>query len=110
MVELMVAMAILLIALFPVSYAVWHERQLSRACYYRAVAMEIVDGEIELLAAGRGQSAEEGSHPYGVTSIAAQNLPPGKFVLTRTGRHLSLEWRSDKRDKGGGVLREATLR
>ncbi len=110
MTEVVVAMAILALALFPLSYAVWHERQLSRACYYRAVAMEIVDGELEVLSAGAWRAFDEGSHPYSVRAESAKNLPPGRFALTRTGNQLRLEWRPDQRDRGGRVLREATLR
>src|SRR5438876_3763817 len=63
-IELAVAMAILAATLIPMSYAFLHERQLSRACYYRAVAMEIVDGEIELLRAGEWRAFAEGSNSY----------------------------------------------
>ena len=109
MTEVVIAMAILAIAVFPVGYAVWHEQQLSRACYFRAVAMEIVDGEIEVLAARGAPVPEEGSHTYSVHAEAARNLPPGHFVLVRTGKRLRLEWHPEKRDRGGPVVREVML-
>ena len=43
--DLVIAMAILALAMIPLSYAVVRERQLSRALYYRALATEIVDCE-----------------------------------------------------------------
>lgn len=109
MTELVVAMAILLIAMLPLSYSLWHDRQLSRASYYRAVAMEIVDGEIELLAAARGQDLEPGTRPYPVQAESAKNLPPGSFLLTREGRKLRLEWRPAQKSRGGRVVREVIL-
>jgi len=108
-IELAVAMAILAATLIPMSYAFLHERQLSRACYYRAVAMEIVDGEIELLQAGEWRAFAEGSHSYSTRAESARNLPPGRFVLTREGKRLRLEWLPEKRKKGGRVSREVTL-
>jgi hypothetical protein len=107
--ELVVAMAVLVLAMFPLSYAVLHERQLSRALYHRAVAMEIVDGEMELLRAGEWRAFSDGSHPYPVGAEAAGHLPAGRFVLTREGRHLRLEWIPERRGKGGRVSREVTL-
>src|SRR5207247_5331359 len=53
MVELLVAMALITGALLPLAYSLASERRLVRATYQRAVAMEIVDGEMEVLAAGR---------------------------------------------------------
>ena len=50
-VDLMIAAAILTIAVLPLAYSFHRERQLARAYYVQAVAMEIVDGEMEALAA-----------------------------------------------------------
>lgn len=107
--EVLVATAILVLSLLPLSYAVVRERALVRACYFRAVAMEIVDGEMEVLRAGEGQSFGEGTHPYAVRAESAKNLPPGRFALTREGKRLRLEWIPDQRGKGGSVFREAML-
>ena len=108
-IELVVAMAILLVAMIPLSYAFFRERQLSRACYNRAVAMEIVDGELEVLQAGQWRAFSEGSQRYSTHAESATNLPSGRFILTRTGKQLRLEWLPDKRRQGGRVSREATL-
>ncbi len=107
--ELVMAMAILVLAMIPLSYAVLHERKLGRALYYRAVAMEIVDGEMEVLRAGNWRRFAEGSHPYATRAESARNLPPGKFVLTREAKRLRLEWMPDKRGKGAPMAREVTL-
>jgi hypothetical protein len=64
----------------------WHERP-ERACYYRAVAME-VDGEMDVLAAGAGRTFTEGPHPYSVGPV--RDEPSAwTFVVTRTGNLLS---------------------
>jgi hypothetical protein len=102
-------MGILLVALLPLSYAFVKERQLSRALYYRAVAMEIVDGEVEVLRAGAGKGFADGSHAYSPRAESAGNLPPGRFMLTREGKRLRLEWEPAKRGRGGHVAREAML-
>ncbi|MBC8001115.1 MAG: hypothetical protein H7X97_00890 [Opitutaceae bacterium] len=107
MTELMVAMAILLVAIIPVGYSFVNEQKLARASYLRAVAMEIVDGELEVLAAGEWRHHPEGSLPFKVRADAAVNLPKGGFLLTRKADHLRLEWIPEVRDRGGSVWREA---
>jgi hypothetical protein len=104
--ELVIAMGILLVAVIPMGYAFFQERQMTRALYNRAVAMEIVDGEIEVLRAGDWRSLPQGSKPYEVRAESATNLPPGRFVITREGRRLRLEWLPADRNRGGRILRE----
>ena len=110
LVDLAVGMAILVLAIFPLAYTVQGESRLFRATYQRAIAMEIVDGEMEVLAAGQWHAFPEGTQPYIVTARAAVNLPAGHFQLTRTGNHLRLEWSADKKSGIGTVMREATLK
>ena len=45
-----------------------------------------------------------------VHARAAANLPPGHFQLTKTGKHLRLEWMSDNRQGIGPVVREVTIK
>jgi hypothetical protein len=108
--ELVVAMGILAFALLPLSFDFLRERQLARAYYHRAIAMEIVDGEMEVLMAGEWRRFEPGSHPYMVRAESAKNLPAGKFVFKLEGNTLRLEWLPDRRGRGGRVLREAILK
>jgi hypothetical protein len=81
-----------------------------RAEYFRGTAMEIVDGEMEVLAAGEWRDFSEGSQPYTVHARAATNLPPGHFQLTKTGNHLRLEWTSNHRQGIGTIVREVTIK
>ena len=110
MIELIVAMAILVIAFFPLAYSISSDAQLFRATYQHAVAMEIVDGEMEILAAGEWRAFPEGAHVYPIHANAASNLPDGKFQLTRTGNHLRLEWDPAEKTGVGIVAREVTVK
>ena len=60
MTDLIVGMAILTVAIMPLAYSFIGERQMLRAEYYRSVAVEIVDGEMEILAAGAWRDFPEG--------------------------------------------------
>jgi hypothetical protein len=106
LIELLVAMAILAGVLLPIAYSVVAERRFARAAYQRAVAMELVDGEVEALAAGGWRSFTNGTSQYFVSARALTNLPPGQFRLTLTPDKLRLEWRPDLRQHGGPVVRE----
>jgi len=104
--ELLVGLGILVIALIPISFSFHTEQRLARALYYRAVAIEIVDGEAEMLMAGAWRSVSEGAQSYTVIARSATNLPPGRFLLTRDTTQIRLEWIPEQRDQGGGVVRE----
>lgn len=110
MVDLFVGMAILALAVLPLAYSYVRETRLLRAEYFRGVAMEIVDGEMEVLAAGEWRNFPAGAQPYAVHAHAAANLPPGHFKMTRNGPHLRLEWMSDQRQGIGPVVREITIK
>lgn len=110
MVEMIMAIAILFIAALPLAFTIHADAKVFKATYQRAVAMEIVDGEMEILAAGGWQSVSEGTHPYTVRAAAAANLPDGQFKVTRAGRHLRLEWLSNKHIGIGPVMREADVK
>ena len=110
MTELVVAMGILVIAILPIGYSLIDDARLLRANYQHAVAMEIVDGEMEILAAGEWQSFSEGTQSYQTHAAAAANLPPGNFQLTRAANHFRLEWKPDELHGVGTVVREVTVK
>ena len=110
MVELLVAMGLVVAILLPFAYAFTGERRVALAYYQRAVAMEIVDGEMEILVAGEWRSFPPGSHDYHVHAGAATNLPPGHFILTVEPGKVRLHWQPDRKDHGGAVTREAVLK
>ena len=110
LVELTVALAILVGALLPLGLSFVDEQHMCRVYYWRAVAMEAVDGDMEVLAAGEWRSFHEGTQPYVVHSESVKNLPNGGFLLTIRGSSLRLEWRPDKIRNGAPVVREAVGR
>jgi hypothetical protein len=106
----MVAMAILGIAILPVGFSFARERQILRMEYYHSVAMEIVDGEMEILAGGDWKNFTDGSQTYAVHANAADQLPSGHFQLIKNGNHLRLEWKADEHQGIGAVTREMTVK
>jgi hypothetical protein len=110
MVELLVAVALVIGGLFPLAYSFVSERRLARAYYHRAVAMEIVDGEMETLLAGERRAFPPGTRDYRVHAGAATNLPPGRFILTVQPDKVRLRWQPALKDHGGPVTREAVLK
>ena len=110
LIELICAVGILTVVMAGVAAAWYTDHQALKANYYRAVAMEIVDGEMEALLAGEWQAHAEGTHDYAPLADAARNLPDGSFRLTVRGRTLRLEWLPARRGKGGRVVREARVK
>jgi hypothetical protein len=108
--ECLIAIAILGIAMIPLSYSFVHEAKLCRAYYYRALALEIIDGEMEALIAGEAKAWPAGEHPYPVLAASATNLPPGNFTFRRDDDRLRLEWMPKSRNQGGKVTREVRLK
>ena len=109
-VDLLVGLAILSLAIVPLGFSFARERQVLKIEYARSVANEIVDGEMEILAAGDWKNFPEGSQNYTVRANAVASLPPGHFQLTKAGNHLRLEWNSDGKHGVGAVVREVTLK
>ena len=106
MIELLVAMVIISTVLIPIAYSVAAERRFARAVYQRAVAVEIVDGEMEALAAGGWRAFTNGVTDYPIHARDLTNLPPGRFILTMTPEKLRLDWRPNVKQHGGPVVRE----
>lgn len=107
--ELLIALGLLAITLLPLSVSFQREQVALRALYTRALAMELVDGELEVLRAGAWQAFTPGTHAYEIRAEAARNLPSGQFRLTVKTNRLRLEWRPDGKGGGGPVVREASL-
>ena len=110
MAEMIVAMGILVIAMLPLSFAAISDAHQLRTTYQKAIAREILDGEIEMLAAGEWQHVPEGIHDYAIHANAATNLPPGNFRTSRTANIVRLEWRPLKKTGIGTLSREVKLK
>lgn len=107
--ELIVAMGILTFVMIPIGFSFAHEMKLTRAYYYRAVLMETIDGELEVLRAGEWKAFERGTQPYAIDAQRTRQLPAGAFTLTVDESRLRLEWVPSKRAHGGPVWREVHL-
>jgi hypothetical protein len=107
-VEIIVAMALLSIAALPLVASFVVVQRSLRHSYQHAVAMEFIDGEMEILLRGEWREYHQGSQPYELHGNALKNLPPGHAQLTVTGNHVRLEWLPDR--SGGKVAREADVR
>lgn len=105
MIELLVAMSILVGVMMPLAWSLASERRLARALYQRAVAMEIVDGELEVLMAGEWKTYGAGQHLYAVNNVSRTNLPQGEFWLTVQTNNVKLEWQPTVKHHGGAVAR-----
>lgn len=110
MTDLIVGLGILVIALMPLAYSLAQEHKVVRASYHKAAAMEIIDGEMEILLAGEWREFKEGSQPYSLPPETAKNLPPGKATLTVTGKRIRLEWQPEQKYSGGKILREGVIK
>ena len=110
LIEAVVAMAVIALAMLPIMGTYARIQNSVRFSYQHAVAMELVDSEMEVLLAGEWREFPAGPQPYALRGDAATNLPPGKTVLTITGNRVRLEWTPDKHGMGGPVLREAVAK
>jgi hypothetical protein len=108
--ELLVAMGILVLVMIPISLSFIGERREYGIYYHRAIALEVVDGEMEILRAGEWRAFPEGTQTYTVNNPSAANLPPGRFVLTRQAQHIRLQWLPASRNQRGIVTRETDVR
>lgn len=104
--ELLIGLSIVVLVMLPMATSFWRDSRLCRASYYRALAMEIVDGEMEVLMSGEWKRYTPGRQPYSVQSTASTNLPRGEFWLTLTEDRVRLEWKPRLRQAGGLVVRE----
>jgi hypothetical protein len=108
--ECVVALGILAAVMIPLSFSFMQETKMCRAYYHRAVALEIIDGEMELLVAGEWKAFRDGRQTYPVVAASATNLPPGEFSLTLRDGLARLEWTPKSRGVGGAVVREVKLK
>jgi len=110
MTEILIALSIFTVAIMPLSVSYMNNQMTIRRLYQKAVAMEIIDGEMEILAAGEWHSFKEGAQPYPIDEKHARNLPHGAATLTIDEKHLRLEWMPEGGRKTDTILREATVK
>ena len=108
--ELIGAMLILSVVFMSLTLVLVKDQRTCRKYYYKAVAMEIVDGEMEVLRAGYWKEFKQGAQPYPTTANSATNLPEGELRLTLQGEKIRLEWEpKEQRFQSVHIVREADL-
>lgn len=110
MTEMLVALAIVSLAILPLAYSFAQENKYLRRCYERSVAIEVVDGEMEILRAGGWRQFTNGVHTLTTTARSATNLPSGELRLTLTDKLARVEWLPAETSHGSPVVREAALK
>jgi hypothetical protein len=100
-----IALAILVMALLPLAYSFVADQRAMRAAYERAAAMQLVDGEMEVLAAGGWRQYPPGTNVITLTGNAAVNLTTNRALLIIETNSIRLEWRTAKR-ASAGIIRE----
>ena len=108
--DVAVAITVLALVFIPLSISSSGDLDLARRQYFEAVALQLIDGEMDVLLAGERRKDTLGE--YGITPVgeAVQNLPEGKFVLTVKEKQLTLAWVPTKRAKWGRVERVVELK
>jgi len=106
--ELMFAVGLLAVAMIPLAFSFRHEQKIVKTHYQQVVAMEILDGEMEILSAGEWRAIVDGEHDYPVAAPAATNLP-GRFRLKRTPTNLILQFVPTTRVAAFKIQREIRL-
>jgi hypothetical protein len=91
-IDAIVALALLSAVVLPMGFGFVGNQRMLRHTHHRAVAMELIDGELEVLASGDWRAVPVGTREVRMTGRAAANLPPGRFVLTRSDKNCRIEW------------------
>ena len=108
--DVAVAITILALVFIPLSSSSSGDLDLARRQYFEAVALQLIDGEMDLLLAGERRKYTTGEHRITPVGEAVQNLPEGEFVLTVHDQKLTLAWVPTKRAKWGRVERVVELK
>ena len=103
-------MAIIALATMPLAYSFFQEQQVLKTSYQKALVIELIDGEMEILMAGEWRTFNEGPQPFVLHGRAVANLPAGSAQLTVTGQKLRLEWTQANGKTATRVIREGTGR
>jgi len=106
LIEVMVAVGIICIAMIPMALTFAKIQKSMRQSYQRAVAIELVDGEMEILLAGEWREFREGTQEYMLRGNSTTNLPGGKTQLTIEGNHVRLAWQPARHGVGGDIVRD----
>ena len=113
--DLITAFAVISLTLLPLGYGYVHHRRLVRNATTRAVVLELIDSEMEVLAAGEHRAFAEGSRAYPLRGLAVRDLPPGECTVVKSNLpdsriHLTLAWTPTREGLLKPVQREITFK
>ena len=108
--DVAIALTVLALVFIPLSVSSSGDLDLARRHYFEAVALQLIDGEMDVLLAGERRKYTTGEHRITPVGEAVQNLPEGEFVLTVHDQKLTLAWVPTKRAKWGRVERVVELK
>ena len=108
--DMAIALSLLALVFIPLSVSSSGDLDLARRHYFEAVALQLIDGEMDVLLAGERRKYTTGEHRITPVGEAVQNLPEGEFVLTVHDQKLTLAWVPTKRAKWGRVERVVELK
>ena len=108
--DVAIALTVLALVFIPLSVSSSGDLDLARRHYFEAVALQLIDGEMDVLLAGERQKYTSGEHRIRLLGKAVQNLPEGEFVLSVQDQKLTLAWVPKKLAKWGRVDRVVQLK
>ena len=108
--DVAVAITVLALVFIPLSVSSSGDLDLARRQYFEAVALQLIDGEMDVLLAGERRKYTPGEHQIKPVGEAVQNMPEGEFTLTVHDQKLTLAWVPTKRAKWGRVERVVQLK
>ena len=108
--DVAIALTVLALVFIPLSVSSSGGLDLARRHYFEAVALQLIDGEMDVLLAGERRKYTTGEHRITPVGEAVQNLPEGEFVLTVHDQKLTLAWVPKKLAKWGRVERVVQLK
>ena len=107
-VDMTIAITILFLAVLPLAYSFASDAKAMRRIYERAIAMELLDGKMEVLAAGAWKNYPTGTNEIRLTGNAATNLTTDRALLIIKPELIRLEWHTGNR-RSQGIIRETKL-
>ncbi len=108
-VDLVVAMFLMVAALMPLGMTLAKDSELYRAWSLRARAMTVVDGELEVLAAGVWKEYGPGEHEL-VPKSGAELSGYGSFRVLVDAESIQVRWIPGKKYRGGTIVRTAVIK
>lgn len=96
--DLVTALGLAALVVIPFGYGFLNHQRLIRNETVHATLLGLLDGELEILAAGEHRAFPTGTSSYPLHGLATQSLPPGTCTLTRETSpeqtpQITLEWK-----------------